>query len=62
MLCFLKDALLRQFQQEIELLKKQLADLNITGDGGEESDEEEEVIDPTTGEKRIVRRKKGSYS
>ncbi|KAK3790069.1 hypothetical protein RRG08_038766 [Elysia crispata] len=55
-----KDALLRQFQKEIEELKKQLQD----GGGGdddegseEDSESEEEIIDEN-GQKRIVKKKK----
>ena len=56
---FGQDALLRQFQQEIEQLRKQLGDggEGAIGDGDEDS--EEEIVDPKTGERRMVKRKKG---
>ncbi|GFN81582.1 kinesin-like protein [Plakobranchus ocellatus] len=54
-----KDALLRQFQKEIEELKKQLQDGGIEDEDGseEDSESEEEIIDEN-GQKRIVKKKK----
>ncbi|GFS26918.1 kinesin-like protein [Elysia marginata] len=54
-----KDALLRQFQKEIEELKKQLQDGGGEDDEGseEDSESEEEIIDEN-GQKRIVKKKK----
>lgn len=55
-----KDALLREFQTEIEKLKKQLADGGGGVDGsGDESEEEEEYTDEN-GEKQIRKVKKKS--
>ena len=59
---YLQDALLRQFQQEIEQLRKQLADGGEGGIGDGDEDSEEEIVDPKTGERRRVKRKKGIYS
>ncbi|CAG5131881.1 unnamed protein product [Candidula unifasciata] len=54
-----KDALLRQFQKEIEELRRQLEDGGVSDDEGSEDDSgsEEEIIDEN-GEKRIVKKKK----
>lgn len=54
-----KDALLRQFQKEIEDLKKQLQDGGVDDEEGseEESESEEEIIDEN-GQKRIVKKKR----
>ncbi|XP_005105008.1 kinesin-like protein KIF3A isoform X2 [Aplysia californica] len=54
-----KDALLRQFQKEIEELKKQLEDGDYEEEGSEEeSGSEEEIVDEN-GVKRKVKKKKG---
>ncbi|BFZ24494.1 hypothetical protein BsWGS_27533 [Bradybaena similaris] len=54
-----KDALLRQFQKEIEELRRQLEDGGVSDDEGSDDDSgsEEEIIDEN-GEKRIVKKKK----
>lgn len=52
-----KDALLRQFQKEIEDLRKQLEDGVTDDEGSEESESEEEVVDENGVTRRVKKRK-----
>ncbi|KAL8622264.1 Kinesin-like protein kif3a [Nucella lapillus] len=53
-----KDALLRQFQKEIEDLRKQLEDGVTDDEGSDESESEEEIVDEN-GVTRKVKKRKG---